>query len=334
MPHAGSMFFGESTTCSGFFYRRKPIEANMDEAKKSLRPNDSTKAPKKISSSAKEPDSSREIAVLASNSHYEISPESSKPVVQNYHVSIMQNVLKFTVNSLSTEEQQFIYSLGDFDVPLEGKIVVSIGRKLRRKKVIDTLTYLSQTVRNFAKNLDDSKLQKCGIFGGVGFSKDGVKTIFINWDKWISEVSDADLVQQIMYKMVFTMINDVETARKGIAIVHDLRTWTMKKRASTAVQRRKAEMAPYLPVRLKGLYLVEAPFVMRGVISVAKSLIMPKWLGKRMHKCKLDGLGEFYEADQIPKFMGGTNESTFIFDNDVLKRLFINQDYPSDIPLN
>ena len=121
--------------------------------------------------------------------------------------------------------------------------MVSLGRKFRRKKVVDTLNYLTQTIRKLPQNQDDSKLQKCGIFGGLGFSKNGVKTIFINWDKWISDGNEPDIVQGLMYKMVFTMINDVETARNGIAIVHDLQTWTMKKRASAAMQRRKAEMA-------------------------------------------------------------------------------------------
>lgn len=333
MPNAGGKYFGEGTTCSGFFSRRKTIESNMDEAEKAQRPNDSAKATKKNSSSAKESDSPKEIAVPASNMLSEISPKTSKVVTLDTRHPPVENKVNFSFNSLSTEEQQFIYSLSDLEVSLEGKIVVSLGRKFRRKKVVDTLNYITQTIKKLPQNQDDSKLQKCGIFGGLGFSKNGVKTIFINWDKWIPE-NDPDILHGLMYKMVFTMINDVETARNGMAIVHDLRTWSMKKRASATMQRKKAEMAPYLPVRLKGIYCVDAPFMMRGVLSLAKNLIMPKWLGNRMHKCTQEGLREFYDIDQIPTFMGGTNETTFKFDNDVLKRLFIDRDYPSDIPLN
>ena len=92
------------------------------------------------------------------------------------------------------------------------------------------------------------------------------------------------------------------------------------------VARKLSGTITYLPFRVKGVYFVKGPWAFRTILSSLK-MIFPSWLQDRIHLIEAEDLEDHFETEEIPAFLGGSNERTIDFDPNILNRLF------GDLPL-
>ena len=134
---------------------------------------------------------------------------------------------------------------------------------------------------------------------------------------------EPEKLKEMVLKMIFT-VNDMETARDGFEVVHDMRTLSFSK-FSARVPAALAQILGFLPFRLKAAYIVDAPWIMRGALAVARNAVMPAWLKPRVHTIKFADVGNYFDNEELPTFLGGLNEKTFVIQDDILNVLFLNQ---------
>ena len=134
---------------------------------------------------------------------------------------------------------------------------------------------------------------------------------------------EPEKLKEMVLKMIFN-VNDMETAREGFEIVHDMRTLSFSK-FSARVPAALAKILGFLPFRLKAAYIVDAPWMMRGALTVARNSVMPSWLKPRVYTINFADVGKYFDKEELPTFLGGINEETFEIQDDILNAMFMNQ---------
>merc|ERR1719265_2916651 len=123
---------------------------------------------------------------------------------------------------------------------------------------MESIQKIEEFRASWSHDIDIAELSSKGFMKYSGSSKDGFKTLFVNWDDWSEDLSNPDVMQELQMKTMFS-INDISTARDGIKIVHDLREWRYAKMHLNVV-RKLAKTISYLPFRVKGVYFVKGPW--------------------------------------------------------------------------
>ena len=113
-----------------------------------------------------------------------------------------------------------------------------------------------------------------------------------------------DVFRLLMF-LIDLALRDVETQRHGIAMVLDARGMRWK---NVDVDMEKLVMASLdrLPVRVRAIYVVHPPVVMKAMIALMKPFMKPK-MRKRMRFIKdVNNLDEFIPArEALPRDLGG-----------------------------
>lgn len=113
------------------------------------------------------------------------------------------------------------------------------------------------------------------------------------------------------YALDLALDHDIEIGRKGSVIIEDfsgasfMDLMSMMKGGDLDMKKMMDSMQNHLPSRMGGIIILNAPWYIRALTTIAKPLLKPK-LRKKIHICSVSELKEFFTPEQLPTIYGGT----------------------------
>lgn len=122
------------------------------------------------------------------------------------------------------------------------------------------------------------------------------------------------LLHASYFALDLSLDHDMDIARRGTIIIEDLSGASfmdlmrmMKGESSLDFKKMMDSMQNHLPSRMGGIILVNAPWYVRVLTTLAKPMLKPK-LRKKIIMCSTSELDQYFSPEQLPTLFGGQFE--------------------------
>ncbi|EGG21467.1 CRAL/TRIO domain-containing protein [Cavenderia fasciculata] len=124
------------------------------------------------------------------------------------------------------------------------------------------------------------------------------------------DYSLKDMITFMLWNLDTTCYTSSQQHRLGIVIVEDLKHMSIFKHFDNRLKAQLdgKSMENIFPGRIQGIYLLNSPFYIKPLLSLAKKFIKNKILARVQYFPKSDRLEEFIDPSQLLKEYGGSLE--------------------------
>jgi len=146
-----------------------------------------------------------------------------------------------------------------------------------------------------------------------------------------NDMSDGRTPEQVCRMILYTIDRLLErpsTRENGVIIFHDLKGVSKNNVHPGVGKLLLGAIIGHLPIKIKGIYLLNAPFFFKGIFTVLTSVLFPKKMKQRVHY--VDSIEDIYEVvdkELLLKEHGGELE----FDADTWVEEQINREKNGDL---
>ena len=118
----------------------------------------------------------------------------------------------------------------------------------------------------------------------------------------------TDVCRTIIY-LIDRILEDEEAQLNGVVVFHDLNGLSKDNIHPAIPKMLLGGIIGHFPIRIKGIYLLNAPFFFRGIFTVISKIFFPKKLKERTHMIsKIEEIYNVVDKEKLLKEHGGDLE--------------------------